>query len=165
MAVSRWDHNGYAPAFYFPEPFPMVENLSVRRTVRVVSVTDQLNVAAADRRTITCREEYGKGKIDYDRVFILEANQVRLQSEQVRAQADVAIGLIRVYKALGGGWQIRLGGCAPQEIVPVGEEMMPGDGTARPQGGDTLPGAEKNLHQEGEPLPTPLPTTYESLSS
>jgi len=125
---------------------------------------------AAERAVKTAALRYGKGKIDYDRVFILEANQVRLQDEQVRAQADVAIGLIRVYKALGGGWQIRLGGCAPQEIVPVGEEMigeemMPGDGTARPQGGDTLPGAEKNLHQEGEPLPTPLPTTYESLSS
>jgi len=28
-------------AFYFPEPFPTVENLSARRTDRVVSGTDQ----------------------------------------------------------------------------------------------------------------------------
>jgi hypothetical protein len=38
-------------AFYFPELFPMVENLSARRTDRVVSGTNQPNVAAADRRT------------------------------------------------------------------------------------------------------------------
>jgi len=41
-------------AFYFPEPFPMVENLSARSAVRLVSGTDQLNVAAADRRTRAC---------------------------------------------------------------------------------------------------------------
>ena len=81
----------------------------------------------------------------------------------MRAQADVAIGLIRVYKALDGGWQIRLDGCAPQEIVPVGEEMM--YGTARPRERDILPGAKKNLPLEGEPLPTPLPATEKPLSS
>lgn len=68
------------------------------------------SVAAMQRSVETAGLQFGKGKIDYDRVFILQISLVRLQDELVRAKAEVAIGLIRTYKALGGGWQIRLDG-------------------------------------------------------
>ena len=65
-------------------------------------------VEAGQRSVDTASIQFGKGKVNYDRVFILQLSLVRLQDEYVRAQADVAVGLVRVYKALGGGWQIRL---------------------------------------------------------
>ena len=79
--------------------------------------------AAAQRSVETASLQFGKGKIDYDRVFILEGSLVRLQDELVQSQANVAIGLVRVYKSLGGGWQIRLN-------MPVSEEGPPVDENA-----------------------------------
>lgn len=65
-------------------------------------------VDASGRTVDTASIQFGRGKINYDRVFILQISLVRLQDELVRSQADVAIGLVHVYKSLGGGWQIRL---------------------------------------------------------
>lgn len=79
-------------------------------------------VEAAQRSVQTASIQFGKGKIDYDRVFILESSLVRLQDELVRTQADVAIGLVRVYKSLGGGWQIRLNMHVSAEGPPVDEK-------------------------------------------
>ena len=33
--------------------------------------------------------------------------------ENLLAQGSIALGLIQVYRALGGGWQIRVTGCEP----------------------------------------------------
>ena len=115
-------------------------------------------VTAAGRSVKTAALQYGKGKIDYDRVFILEANLVRLQDEHVRAQADVAIGLIRVYKALGGGWQIRLETCPIQEIVR-GEDILSPNEATLPRNDAPSPGAKEPLPLQGEPLPMPPPAT------
>jgi hypothetical protein len=45
------------------------------------------------------------------------------------AQGDIALSLIEIYRALGGGWQIRLGGIAPEvtepESLELFEEMPP----------------------------------------
>lgn len=83
------------------------------------------SVEAAGRSVDTASVQFGKGKINYDRVFILQVSLVRLQDEYVRAQADVAIGLIRVYKALGGGWQIRLNSPGCEGITTLTEEILP----------------------------------------
>ena len=42
------------------------------------------------------------------------------QDKLAVAYGDIALGLIQVYKALGGGWQIR---CAPADVVQ--EAPMP----------------------------------------
>ena len=48
------------------------------------------------------------GEIDYNRVYILERALTEQQDNLASAQGEVAKSLIRIYKALGGGWQIRL---------------------------------------------------------
>jgi NodT family efflux transporter outer membrane factor (OMF) lipoprotein len=78
----------------------------------------QESVDAMQRAVQTASLQFGEGKIDYDRVFILQISLVRLQDELVRAKAEEAIGLIRVYKALGGGWQLRLDGTAGEGAMP-----------------------------------------------
>jgi hypothetical protein len=32
-----------------------------------------------------------------------------------QAQGEIALGLIQVYRALGGGWQLRCTGCTPAD--------------------------------------------------
>ncbi len=62
---------------------------------------------AASKSVDLVRIQYTEGATDFGRVFVLEANLVRAQDNLIAAQADIAIALTRVYKALGGGWQLR----------------------------------------------------------
>ncbi len=77
-------------------------------------------VIAATESVSLAQLHYGQGWIDFDRVNNLQRDLVLQQDESVAAQADVALGLIRVYRALGGGWQLR---CQPMiEMVEESTE-------------------------------------------
>jgi NodT family efflux transporter outer membrane factor (OMF) lipoprotein len=52
--------------------------------------------------------QYRAGTIDFNRVFNLETTQVQQQDRLANAQGDIALNLIEVYRALGGGWELRL---------------------------------------------------------
>ncbi|MDA7980502.1 MAG: TolC family protein [Pirellulales bacterium] len=67
----------------------------------------QKAVDATARSVELVRIQYEEGETDFGRVFVLESNLVRAQDRLVAAQANVAIGLTQLYKALGGGWQLR----------------------------------------------------------
>ena len=54
-----------------------------------------------------------------DRVNNLQQNLAIQEDESVRAQADVAFGLIRIYRALGGGWQLRCWRTMPKKQSAV----------------------------------------------
>jgi NodT family efflux transporter outer membrane factor (OMF) lipoprotein len=56
-------------------------------------------------------EEYKAGKVDFNRVAVLAQNLVQQDNLLAQARGDEALGLIQVYRALGGGWQIRVDGC------------------------------------------------------
>lgn len=62
--------------------------------------------AAEKAREIVFLQEKG-GKIDFLRVSILEQNLVQQQNLLAQAKGDIALGLIQVYRAAGGGWDIR----------------------------------------------------------
>jgi outer membrane protein TolC len=64
-------------------------------------------VKAAEESVSLAQLHYAQGWIDFDRVNNLQRDIVIQQDSWVAAQADVAFGLIRIYRALGGGWQIR----------------------------------------------------------
>jgi NodT family efflux transporter outer membrane factor (OMF) lipoprotein len=64
--------------------------------------------------------QYREGKVDFNRVFLLERDLVQQQNDLAQARGNVAQGLIQVYRALGGGWQIRLDPPqGPVEIPPA----------------------------------------------
>jgi NodT family efflux transporter outer membrane factor (OMF) lipoprotein len=72
--------------------------------------------------------EYREGAIDFERVFNLQNVLVRQQIDQAKARAEITLSLIEVYRALRGGWQIRLEQPGPMEIVtasPEGVELLP----------------------------------------
>jgi NodT family efflux transporter outer membrane factor (OMF) lipoprotein len=59
-------------------------------------------------------------KFDFVQVSLLEQNLVQQDNLLAQAKGDVALGLIQVYRALGGGWQIRCNGCtASGAFVPA----------------------------------------------
>ena len=66
------------------------------------------SVTAAAAATEVGVAQYRTGTIDFNRVFNLETTQVQQQDRLATAQGDIALNLIAVYRALGGGWELRL---------------------------------------------------------
>ena len=66
--------------------------------------------------------QYKEGETDFLRVDIAAANLTRQQDSQATVEGLVASNLIGAYKALGGGWELRLG----REFIPKAmiEEMQ-----------------------------------------
>jgi NodT family efflux transporter outer membrane factor (OMF) lipoprotein len=62
----------------------------------------------------TVQTLYEGGKVDFTRVAQLLQTQVILEDTLAQVQGEIAIGLISVYKGLGGGWELRLTGCTPR---------------------------------------------------
>jgi NodT family efflux transporter outer membrane factor (OMF) lipoprotein len=94
------------------------------------------------------RAQWKVGTVDFTRVTQVEQNLVPLQDTLAQAQGEIATGLIQVYKALGGGWQIRCNGCTPG-VPPADAEQLP---APRPvTGGEAMPAPGRAL------LGTPVP--------
>ena len=81
--------------------------------------------------------QYKAGSTDFTTVTQVEQVQVLQQDTLAQAEGEIVTGLIQVYRALGGGWQIRLTNCA--ELLPPptsnptpqpNAEMLPPPGTA-----------------------------------
>jgi NodT family efflux transporter outer membrane factor (OMF) lipoprotein len=53
------------------------------------------------------RDQYRVGTIPFNTVFNLETTQVTQQDQLAVAQGNIALNLINVYRALGGGWELR----------------------------------------------------------
>jgi NodT family efflux transporter outer membrane factor (OMF) lipoprotein len=69
------------------------------------------SVEDAERAVKIVLVQYEAGSIDFTRVTQLEQFLVQQQDVLTQAQGEIANGLIQVYRALGGGWQIRLTDC------------------------------------------------------
>lgn len=77
-------------------------------------------VDAASRSAELVEIQYKEGASDFNRVFVVQQNQV---TEQVRLNnnvGEVARGMIQTYRALGGGWQLRL-----EELAASGQCCKP----------------------------------------
>lgn len=78
-------------------------------------------VAATTRSVELAMAQYREGAIDFNWVFNLQSTLVQQQDQLATAEAEVATSLVRIYKSLGGGWQIRL---QPHGAYPVGPEVL-----------------------------------------
>src|SRR5262249_40820639 len=54
------------------------------------------------------RDQFRVGTTPFNTVFNLETAQVQQQDNLVVAQGNIALNLINVYRALGGGWEFRI---------------------------------------------------------
>ncbi|HAJ91385.1 MAG TPA: transporter [Gammaproteobacteria bacterium] len=64
---------------------------------------------AAKRSTEISNIQYREGAVDFQRVIDSERALVTQQDLWTRARGDISLNLIAMYKALGGGWQLREG--------------------------------------------------------
>lgn len=65
-------------------------------------------VAATQRAVQLSLVQYKGGITDFNRVALLQQNLVTQQDRLALAQGEMAGALIKVYRALGGGWEIRM---------------------------------------------------------
>jgi NodT family efflux transporter outer membrane factor (OMF) lipoprotein len=65
------------------------------------------SVKAATAATDLGVKQYRTGTIDFNRVFNLETTQVQQQDQLAVAAGNIALNLVSVYRALGGGWELR----------------------------------------------------------
>jgi NodT family efflux transporter outer membrane factor (OMF) lipoprotein len=80
--------------------------------------------------------QYKGGLVDYNRVVLIQERLVERQQNLAEAQGQIALGLIQVYRALGGGWQIRCDPgaaaaptpCAAPDEVVISVPDVPGPG-------------------------------------
>ena len=82
-------------------------------------------VVAADKAYEIGVSQYRVGTVDFNRLATLETNLVQAQVSQAVARGSIALGLVQVYRALGGGWEIRLGqpaasGSSQPALPPAG---------------------------------------------
>jgi NodT family efflux transporter outer membrane factor (OMF) lipoprotein len=81
----------------------------------------QESVEAAKRASELAMIQYREGVVDYQRVLDTDRFLTEQQDSYTATRGDIALNLIALYKALGGGWQMRLG----KDVVPasIKEEM------------------------------------------
>ena len=79
---------------------------------------DALSGSAADAAAAAQIGEdlFNQVKADVNRLFILESTRLQTQDQLAVAQGNIALNLINVYRALGGGWQLRT------QLEPHGDE-------------------------------------------
>jgi NodT family efflux transporter outer membrane factor (OMF) lipoprotein len=80
-----------------------------------------LSTQAWRNGTSLLNTQYQGQLIDYTPVGYFQQNLLEQQDLAAQAQGNVALALVEVYRALGGGWQIRLGAgsTAPATEVPL----------------------------------------------
>jgi NodT family efflux transporter outer membrane factor (OMF) lipoprotein len=77
------------------------------------------SVKDAERTVKIATDLFTNGAIDYTAVFVAQQFLSQQQNLLAEAEGNVALGLIGVYRALGGGWEYRLSDEAAQTDAPV----------------------------------------------
>ena len=101
------------------------------------------SVQAAERAVALATAQYNAGAIDYTSVFVAQQFLADQQTIYAQALGDIDLGLIATYRALGGGWELRLereaaagaepaGGppCNPAPAAPPALGALPADAPA-----------------------------------
>ena len=100
------------------------------------------SVKAATAATQLGVQQYRTGTIDFNRVFNLETTQVQQQDQLAVAAGNIALNLINVYRALGGGWELR---CQKEQLERQTDNQHAGARTAVPR--DVPPLSARNRYQ------------------
>jgi len=117
--------------------------------------------------------QYQAGTIDLTRLSLLQQTLVQQQDVLAQAEGQIALGLIQVYKALGGGWQLRLTGCRPMSPNQVGPAPVSAPNATQPPKFVPAAGDWKNRRQpivaapvaSPNQLPQPMPGPAEPAAT
>jgi NodT family efflux transporter outer membrane factor (OMF) lipoprotein len=90
------------------------------------------SVKAAQRALDLTSAQLDAGAIDFTPVFVAAQFLAQDQIAFAQAKGDIALGLITVYRAIGGGWEIRLADAAGHSDTPCATLGMPEPGPFTP---------------------------------
>jgi NodT family efflux transporter outer membrane factor (OMF) lipoprotein len=77
-------------------------------------VQEQNSVKSAQRSVEIALAQYREGAVDYQRVLDTQRALLQEESNLIQTRSAIATYFVALYKALGGGWELRLG----QPVVP-----------------------------------------------
>jgi NodT family efflux transporter outer membrane factor (OMF) lipoprotein len=81
---------------------------------------DQSQAVSAEMAAFTeAIAQYKGGLVDFNRVVLIQERLVERQQVLAESQGQIALGLIQVYRALGGGWQIRCNPVTAPTPAPI----------------------------------------------
>ena len=111
------------------------------------------------------RISFEEGEISFTGIYVVQGQLVSLKDQLAQSKGDVVTSLIGIYKALGGGWEVR---CAPQ---PTYDQWWLGQSGSRSPSLDakmTRPTDTDVEKSDGEeafvpPLPAPPVPDQESV--
>jgi outer membrane protein TolC len=63
--------------------------------------------AAGQRTVLLAQDQYVAGLVDFNTVLIAQRSLLALQDELALSEGTVTSNLVRLYKALGGGWEFQ----------------------------------------------------------
>jgi len=115
------------------------------------TVANRKSVAAAEEAVRLSFVRYREGAEDFQRVVDSERALLQQENRLAQTRSDIATNLIALYKALGGGWEIRDG-------RPVVSEALQAEMAGRTNWGNLLP-APPPPPTPALPLPTPAGAT------
>jgi NodT family efflux transporter outer membrane factor (OMF) lipoprotein len=126
-----------------------VENGLSAFTTSQTSLAHYEEAASASRQsTELAMAQYKSGETDYTTVLSAEQSELSVDDALASAQGSVVQGLIAVYRALGGGWEIRNG----RDVV---SEDVKSEMARRTNWGDVLEPAQHLPAESPEAEPKP----------
>lgn len=87
------------------------------------------SVAAAARTVEITYDQFQQGVIDFTPVFLFEGTLADQQDQLAIAEGQIALNLVDLYRAVGGGWEMRLRQEGPDRNAPA---TRPNSSTTRP---------------------------------
>jgi NodT family efflux transporter outer membrane factor (OMF) lipoprotein len=118
----------------------------------------QLEAVAAARKAVeVALIQYTTGRVDFTTVTQVEIALVQQEDVLAQAEGEIVLGLIQVYRALGGGWQIRLTGCDTVLGPPSGPAPPPWQPPVEPGEPSAVPVVPAPRPESIQPIPAPIP--------
>ncbi len=111
---------------------------------------EQRSVASARESVQIAVVQYREGATDYQRVLDTQRSLLQQQNSLAQTSSSVATNMIALFKALGGGWEVREG----QPVVP---EVVQAEMKRRTSWGDLL--SEPSGHEKASPPPSTVPAS------
>ncbi len=119
------------------------------------------SVVAAERAVKIVVLQYEKGAVDFNRYAVIEQNLVTQQDLLAQARGQIAQGLVATYRAMGGGWEIRLGAEAgaqgPEAANPPAAPNRPAEKLPIPQPPDGNAAEVRPALPAAPAVPQPAP--------
>ncbi|MCO6045598.1 efflux transporter outer membrane subunit [Aeoliella sp. ICT_H6.2] len=106
------------------------------------------SASAAVEASSLVQQQFEGGITDFNRVFVAESTLVTQQDALAVAEGKVASSLVDVYRALGGGWEIRLTQPVGFQGVPVALPQPQPEPVQQPEPVDESPEAIPALPSE-----------------